>query len=638
MRQAIQLKINNDLKSLLRPVICILLVLVMAAPASIAQRAMEKLNRALIAVPAGAGKAFLSWRCLAADPENLSFNLYRQEKGAKKIKINASPIATVTSFQDSGLDSTKEYAYSLTMLSNSKESETISSFVFAAHAKRFLSIPLQTPAGYSPNDASVGDLDGDGSYEIILHQTGRGRDNASAGLTDPPIFQAYKLDGTLLWTINLGKNIREGAHYTQFMVYDLDGDGMAEVCMKTADGSIDGLGKPIGDSSKDYRNKDGKILDGPEYFTVFNGRTGAALATAPYLPARGDIGAWGGRGGNGGNDRSGNRVDRFTACVAYLDGVLPSVVMCRGYYGRTVLAAWDWRGGKLSSRWVFDSENGANPFSGMGNHNLSVADVDADGKDEIIFGSMCVDDNGKGLYSTGLRHGDAIHVSDLDLSNPGLEVYGVHEIEDNTKGAGAAMYDAKTGKILWTSDMDKDVGRGVAADIDPNYPGAEAWGGSEGLKSAKGENIGPSPRSVNFIIQWDGEPLYELLNGTSIEQWDYQNKQLIKLLDAREYGCVSNNGSKANPVLSADLLGDWREEVIYRSADNKELRIFSTNLPTTHKFYSLMQDPQYRLSVAWQNVGYNQPPHTGFFMGHGMQQPPKPDAVEVKSQNSKVKK
>ncbi len=629
MSQHIHPTVKNNTKSLVLPVICLLLVLALNTRVTIAQRVMEKLNRALVAIPDGAGKAFLSWRCLAADSENLSFNLYRQEKGAKKIKINASPIVSVTSFLDSGLDSTKEYAYSITMINNGKESETVASFVFAANAKIFLSIPLQTPTGYSPNDASVGDLDGDGGYEIILHQTGRGRDNASAGFSDAPIFQAYKLDGTLLWTINLGKNIREGAHYTQFMVYDLDGDGIAEVCMKTADGTIDGLGKPIGDSSKDYRNKDGKILDGLEFFTVFDGRTGAALATVPYLPARGDIGAWGGRGGNGGNDKSGNRVDRFTACVAYLDGVLPSVVMCRGYYGRTVLAAWDWRGGKLSSRWVFDSENGANPFSGMGNHNLSVADVDADGKDEIIFGAMCVDDNGKGLYSTGLRHGDAIHVSDLDLSNPGLEVYGVHEIEENTKGAGAAMYDAKTGKILWTSDMDKDVGRGVAADIDPTYPGAEAWGGSEGLKSAKGESIGASPRSVNFIIQWDGEPLYELLNGTSIEKWDYQNKQLVKMLDAREYGCVSNNGSKSNPVLSADLLGDWREEVIYRSADNKELRIFSTNLPTTRKFYSLMQDPQYRLSVAWQNVGYNQPPHTSFFMGDGMKNPPKPHAVEV---------
>ena len=638
MNQYIHPTVKKNNKSLVLPVICLLLVFVITIPVTIAQRVMEKLNRALVAVPDGAGKAYLSWRSLAADPEKLSFNLYRQEKGAKKIKINASPIASVTSFLDSGLDSTKEYTYSITMISNGKESESVSSFVFAANAKRFLSIPLQTPTGYSPNDASVGDLDGDGGYEIILHQTGRGRDNASAGFSDAPIFQAYHLDGTLLWTINLGKNIREGAHYTQFMVYDLDGDGIAEVCMKTADGSIDGLGKPIGDSSKDYRNKDGKILDGPEYFTVFDGKTGAALATAPYLPARGDIGGWGGRGGNGGNDRSGNRVDRFTACVAYLDGVLPSVVMCRGYYGRTVLAAWDWRGGKLSSRWVFDSENGANPFSGMGNHNLSVADVDADGKDEIIFGSMCVDDNGKGLYSTGLRHGDAIHVSDLDLSNPGLEVYGVHEIEENTKGAGAAMYDAKTGKILWTSEMDQDVGRGVAADIDPTYPGAEAWGGSEGLKSAKGERIGAAPRSVNFIIQWDGEPMYELLNGTSIEKWDYQNKQLVRMLDARVYGCVSNNGTKSNPVLSADLFGDWREEVIYRSADNKELRIFSTNLPTTHKFYSLMQDPQYRLSVAWQNVGYNQPPHTGFFMGHGMQQPPKPNAVEAKNQHSKVKK
>jgi len=630
--------VKKNAKKLVLPALLLLVSLVIFAQATIAQRVMEKLNRALVAVPDVNGKAFLSWRSLAADNEKLSFNLYRQEKGAKKIKINASPIISTTSFHDSGLDSTKEYTYSITMLNNGKESETASTFVFAANAKRFLSIPLQTPTGYTPNDASVGDLDGDGGYEIILHQTGRGRDNASAGITDPPIFQAYKLDGTLLWTINLGKNIREGAHYTQFMVYDLDGDGIAEVCMKTADGTIDGLGKIIGDSSKDYRNKDGKILDGPEFFTVFDGRSGAALATAPYLPARGGIGAWGGRGGNGGNDRSGNRVDRFTACVAYLDGVLPSVVMCRGYYGRTVLAAWDWRGGKLSSRWVFDSENGANPFSGMGNHNLSVADVDADGKDEIIFGAMCVDDNGKGLYTTGLRHGDAIHVSDLDLNNPGLEVYGVHEIEDNTKGAGTALYDAKTGKILWTGDMDKDVGRGVAADIDPTYPGAEAWGGSEGLKSAKGESIGAAPRSVNFIIQWDGEPLYELLNGTSIEKWDYQNKQLVKMLDARDYGCVSNNGTKSNPVLSADLLGDWREEVIYRTADNKELRIFSTNIPTTRKMYSLMQDPQYRLSVAWQNVGYNQPPHTSFYMGDGMQQPPRPNTVEVKSQKSKVKK
>ncbi|MEI6586864.1 MAG: rhamnogalacturonan lyase, partial [Sediminibacterium sp.] len=454
-----------------------------------AQRVMENLGRGIVAVPQTGGKAFVSWRLLGTDPTNISFNLYRKTNDGASVKLNKKPITTVTNFIDESVDSLKKYTYAVTSILNGKESAPSKSFTLAANAKIYISIPLQTPQGYTPNDASVGDLDGDGEYEIILHQTGRARDNSQAGFTDPPIFQAYKLDGTLLWTINLGKNIRDGAHYTQFMVYDLDGDGKAEIAMKTADGTIDGVGKLIGDSTKDFRNKDGKILDGPEFFTIFNGLTGAAMATTDYLPARGDIGQWGGRGGNGGNDKSGNRVDRFLACVAYLDGVLPSVVMCRGYYGRTVLAAWDWRGGKLSSRWVFDSKNGENEFSGMGNHNLTVADVDGDGKDEIIYGSMCIDDNGKGLYTTGLRHGDALHVSDLDPSHPGLEVFGIHEIEEKTKGAGVAMYDAKTGKILWTGDMDKDVGRGVAADIDPRYEGAEVWGGSEGLKTVKGERI-----------------------------------------------------------------------------------------------------------------------------------------------------
>ena len=373
----------------------------------------------------------------------------------------------------------------------------------------WISIPLQTPAGYTPNDASVGDLDGDGDYEIILHQAGLGRDNASAGLTDPPIFQAYTLEGKLLWTINLGRNIREGAHYTQFMVYDLDGDGKAEIAMKTADGTIDGVGKVIGDSSKDYRNRDGRILDGPEYFTVFNGLTGEAMATTDYIPSRYPINGWGGRGGNGGNDNSGNRCDRFLACVAYLDGKLPSVVMCRGYYGRTVLAAWDWRGGKLTSRWVFDTKDGSDPFSGMGNHNLTVADVDADGKDEIVYGSMVVDDNGKGLFSTGLRHGDAVHVSDLDPSRKGLEVFGIHEIEENTKGPGAALYSASTGELYFTGSKDQDAGRGVAENIDDSNPGAEMWwSGSGGFVQHERRTDRREPRVYKFphLVGWRPEP------------------------------------------------------------------------------------------------------------------------------------
>lgn len=605
-----------------------LLVLLFAASLRIsceAQRQMEKLTRGLIAVNEGGGKVFLSWRLLATDPEATSFNLYRQSGQLKPRKLNHEPVLVSTNYLDSDVNLELTNTYFVRAILHGKEGPPSEAFVLKADApvQPYLSVPLRTPAGYTPNDVSVGDLDGDGNYELIVHMTGRGRDNSQGGYTDPPVFDAYKLDGTFLWRINLGKNIREGAHYTQFMVYDLDGDGKAEFACKTADGTIDGTGKVIGDSSKNYVNDQGRILEGPEYLTIFNGVTGAAMATVPYIPGRGDIGKWGGIGGNGGNDDYGNRVDRFLACIAYLDGKHPSLVMCRGYYGRTVLAAWDWKNGKLSSRWVFDTDKGYPAFAGMGNHNLAVGDVDGDGKDEIIYGSMCVDDNGKGLYSTGLRHGDAVHLSDLDPSRPGMEVYGIHEIENHTTGPGVAMYDARTGKILWTSDMNHDVGRGMTADIDPRYPGSETWGGGEGLKDCKGNKIGPSPRSDNFAVWWDGDLLRELLNGTRITKWDWINSRETPLLNAVE--CASNNGSKATPALSADILGDWREEVIFRTRDNQALHIYTTTIPTRYRFYTLMQDPEYRLSIAWQNVGYNQPPYTDFFLGVGMKNPTRPD-------------
>lgn len=590
-----------------------------------AQRQMEKLGRGVVAVRNGSDSVFVSWRILGTEPDDISFNLYRKTGSEAPKKLNAMPLSKGTNFVDAGVNLNVAHQYLVKAIIANKEQEASSAFVLAAKTplQQFLTIPLRTPVGYTPNDASVGDLDGDGEYEIILHQTGRGRDNSSNGITDPPVFQAYKVDGTFLWEINLGKNIREGAHYTQFMVYDLDGDGLAEFACKTADGTVDGRGKVIGDASKDYRNKNGKILDGPEFFTIFSGKTGEALATTDYIPSRGNIGAWGGKGGNGKNDDSGNRVDRFTACIAYLDGIHPSVVMCRGYYGRTVLAAWDWQNGKLTSRWVFDSKDGRNPYSGMGNHNLSVADVDNDGKDEIIFGSMCVDDNGKGLYTTGLRHGDALHVSDLDPERPGLEVFGVHEIEEGTKGPGAAVYDAKTGEILWHGSEDEDVGRGVADNIDNTRVGAQMWwSGANGLYDIKGNRIGEQPQSTNFLIYWDDDLSRELLDGNHIDKYHGG-----RLLTAN--GAISNNWTKSTPALSADIFGDWREELILRSYDNQSLRIYTTTIPTDHRNYTLMHDPQYRLSIAWQNVGYNQPPHTGFYFGYGMKKAPKPHIVLV---------
>lgn len=602
-----------------------------------AQRLMENLDRGVIAIPQEDNTAVISWRVLGTDSDDLQFNLYRQHEGMQPKKLNDQPITGATFYRDSNIDWSQKNTWYVTSVLNAEEQREPGSYTIQANSelKPYQSIPLKMPEGYRAGDASVADLDGDGEYEIVLHVTGRGHDNSHRGLTDEPIFQAYKLSGELLWEVNLGKNIREGAHYTQFLVYDFNSDGKAEMVCKTADGTTDALGNSIGDPNADWRDTDeksrtfGKILEGPEYLTVFDGQTGKALATTDYIPPRGDISGWGGDGGNGGNDNSGNRVDRFTACVAYLDGVHPSMVMGRGYYGRTVLAAFDFKNNELKSRWVFDSKNRENPFSGQGNHNLSVADADRDGKDEIIFGAMAVDDDGTGMYSTGFRHGDAIHVSDLDPEIPGLERFGIHEIEDGTKGPGIALFAIKDGKVLFTAEPNRDIGRGVAANIDTTRVGAQMWWlGSRDLHDIKGHVIGSAPRSANFLIWWDGDYSRELLNKNYIDKY---GKGRIFTAE----GAHAINGTKATPSLSADILGDWREELILPSDDGTELRIYSTTIPTENRMYTLMHDPQYRLSIAWQNVGYNQPPHVGFYMGFGMGKAPKPN---IKLVPEKLKK
>ncbi|GIP14966.1 rhamnogalacturonan endolyase YesW [Paenibacillus montaniterrae] len=587
-------------------------------------RQMEALDRGVVAVQVNNG-IFVSWRLLGTDPSSIAFNVYRNGT-----KVNSSPIATSTNYVDSGGLSSS--VYTVRPIVNGVEGAA--SPQVTVWGQNYLTVPLQRPAGgttpsgesytYSPNDASVGDLDGDGKYEIVLKwDPSNAKDNAHDGYTGPVIIDAYRLDGTRLWRINLGRNIRAGAHYTQFLVYDFDGDGKAEVVMKTADGTVDGTGVVIGNANADYRNSQGRILSGPEFLTVFDGLSGRALSTINYEPARGTVSSWG--------DNYGNRSDRFLAGVAYLDGQRPSIIMARGYYAKTMVVAYNWRNNQLTKLWTFDSTSSGNgAYAGQGNHSLSIGDVDGDSRDEIVYGAMVLDDNGRGLYSTGLGHGDALHLGDFNPNRAGLEVFGVHE--STSSAYGAELHDARTGQILWGVHTGADTGRGLAADIDPRYPGAEMWASNGvGVRSATGQLITSSTPSINFAIYWDGDLLRELLDHTGgtgkIDKWNYNNSSMTRLLTAT--GAVSINGTKGNPSLQADILGDWREEVIWPTADSTALRIYTTTALTNHRIYTLMHDPIYRLSVAWQNVAYNQPPHTGFFLGDGMAPPPQPNIYVV---------
>ncbi|MEV6796257.1 rhamnogalacturonan lyase [Streptomyces sp. NPDC051320] len=499
----------------------------------------------------------------------------------------------------------------------------------SAHAVQFRSgykdVPITPPAGgrtpdgvaytYEANDASVGDLDGDGVLDFVLKwQPTNAKDNSQSGYTGDTIVDGIKLDGTRLWRIDLGKNIRSGAHYTQFQVYDYDGDGKAEVAMKTADGTVDGQGRTIGSGSADYRNSSGYILSGPEYLTMFNGQSGAAMGTVDYVPARGSVSSWG--------DSYGNRVDRFLAGTAYLDGSRPSLIMARGYYTRTVIAAWDWRNGAFARRWTFDTNSSTNSgkgYDGQGDHQLSVADVDGDGKDEIVYGAMAVDDNGRGLWTTRNGHGDAMHVGDLDPSRAGLEEFKVDE--DGSKPS-SWMADARTGQVLWSTAPDGDNGRGVSDDIWSGSAGAESWSAAaDGVRDPKGSVVASrKPGSANFLSWWDGDTTRELLDGTHIDK--YGTSSDIRLLTGASVH--SDNGTKATPALSGDILGDWREEVVWATSDNTALRIYSTPDVTGTRITTLLQDTQYRTALAWQNTAYNQPPHPSFFIGSGMATAPRP--------------
>ena len=599
----------------------------------------EKLNRGVVAVKTADGKVAVSWRTLKSDPKGQAYDVYRNGK-----KLNAKPLTTGGTFFVDNQPLKEDATYEV------RGGGKNGSFTLKGNAPvGYLPIAIQKPEGgkvpmmqqaqrsgnnerrsfrnwrdegfyeYTANDASVGDVDGDGQYEIFLKwEPTNARDNSHDGYTGPVIIDCYRLDGTLLWRVNLGRNIRAGAHYTQFMVYDFDGDGRAEMMVKTADGTIDGEGTVIGDSAVDYRNSVGRILDGPEYLSVFDGLTGRVLDTKPYVPERGNVSAWG--------DRNGNRSDRFLAAVGYLDGKRPSAIFCRGYYTRSVLCAWNWDGKKLTTNWVFDTNApGWHSYAGQGNHNLRVADVDGDGCDEITYGSMCVDHDSRGLYNTGMGHGDAIHLI-ADPKDNQLYIWDCHE----NRRDGSDLRNARTGKIVFQVKSRTDVGRCMAADIDPTNPGCEMWSAdSHGIRNMKGEVINAAKDSddpqhnnylvmngrwlsMNFGIWWDGDLLRELLDRSTVSKYDWRNRQIV---DLQKFDGSFNNGTKSNPCLSADILGDWREEVLIRNRESTELRLYVTTIPTQYRIDCLMEDIPYRLSVATQNVAYNQPSEPGYYLG-----------------------
>ena len=523
-----------------------------------------------------------------------------------------------------------------------------SSWTLPAHAPfGYLDIPLNPPVpeadgnpsrpatvNYSANDATMADLDGDGQLEIILKwDPSNSRDNSQSGLTSPTILEALRLDGTSMWRVNLGCNIRSGAHYTPFIVADLDGDGCAELLVRTSDGTIDGQGNVLGDAKADHRRhpntdnyqangnpreqfrgpgwpdnmpknvrRGGFIYKGPEWVTCFDGRTGRAISTVDYIPERGELTDWG--------DNYANRSDRFLAACGYLDGQHLSAIFCRGYYTRSVLAAYDFDGKDLKVRWVFDTNTPEwASYAGQGNHNLRVGDVDGDGCDEITYGSMAVDHDGRGLYNTGFGHGDAMHLTAFLPNDDALQIWDCHE----NKRDGSDFRDARTGKVLFQILSNQDVGRCMAADIDPTNPGLEMWSSaSGGICNIHGEVIDSTTRTpINFGIWWDGDLLREMLDHETVSKYSPRTRaNLIKFED-----CTFNNGSKSNPALCADVIGDWREEVLTRTKDNRHLRLYVTPLPTKYRFHTFLSEPVYRHSLVMQNVGYNQPTNVGFYFG-----------------------
>ena len=589
---------------------------------------MENLDRGLVAVKV-AGGVYLGWRMLgyeypAGSPSDVSYNLYKD--GTKLARVTDS-----TNYLDAAGTASSSYTVSPVI----KGIEGAQSPPVTPWAQNYLRIPLSPPATspsgapYSANDGSPGDLDGDGQYDIVLKwDPSDSRTESQAGTTSNVFLDGYTLAGKRLWRIDLGPNVLAGPHYSQFVVYDFDSDGKAELAVKTAPGTKDGSGAFLhmgpaatDDDSAIYRNSSGDVLTGPEYLTVFSGADGKEMATVDF-----EVKRWSGLE-HGFPDTS--RAYSFLGSAGFVSdaGVstvttgLPSFLMARGIFTRTTITAWNWRNGLLTKVWTMDSNAAGNAkYAGQAAHSMMVADVDGDAAQEIIWGPSTIGSDGTPRCSTGFGLGDALHVGDLLPSRPRLEVFVVSEA-----ATWYDVHDASTCEVIVKGPASAlSNGNGVADDISPSNSGAEMWstGTTALLSVSDGSSVGSKPTSTNFLIYWDADESRELEDGTSITKYGGGT-----LLDCA--ACASNNGAKSTPTLTADLFGDWREEIIWREADNSALRVYTTTDVTARRIYTLMHDPQYRMQVSAEQTGYNQPPHVGFPIGNGMADPPVP-SISVK--------
>ena len=554
-------------------------------------RIEEKINRGMLALNTGDGKIFLGWRLLKSDPENVAFNVYRSTAGAPAIKLNNSPLTGTTDFIDSGAPPDKDNAWFVRPVVNGREQAASERAVLNANApvRQYKSISLKSDI-QSVAMVAVGDLDGDGVYDFVVKHPGQGKDPGRTG----PNTGSYKYDGyngktgEFLWRIDLGWNVDMGIWWTPMIVRDLDGDNKAEVCVRTSDYAA---------TQEDMlpSGRTGFLLDAPEYLAVYNGETGELIDRTPWIEL-GKVQDWG--------DNTGNRASRHMMGVAYLDGKTPAVLAVRGTYGMMKVDAYVLENRKLRKVWRWTNERAPFMYQGQGQHTLKTGDIDGDGMDEIINGSLAIDNDGKTMWGTGLGHGDRSYMGDIVPDRPGWEIW--YTIEEPHPRNGACLVDARTGQIIFGADEpneDNELGSCMAADIDPDLPGLELAGGRF-YYSATGQRLSDPVPPQGLMAWWDDDLLREFVGWKGLSKW--KDGEQVPLFGTSIEGGVHQ---------VADILGDWREELV--TAAKGELRIYSTTIPARDRRVCLMQDPLYRNDVCHHTMGYTNRhyPMTGYYLG-----------------------